>query len=240
MSPVTTFFRPEHQLSHAGAVGTQVVNVQIGIMSPDGELLAARRGGRDRLPRPAGAQRVPEEPGGDGEPRSRTAGSTPATSAGSTRTACSGSATGTRTSSRPAARTSRPSRWRRRCTPRRRTSPKPSSSGCRTSAGREAITAVVVPKPGATLDPDALLAAMRAHVDAVQDAEVGDRRRRAAQDVDRQDPEERRARAVHRSLRRLTRRSRRRYGRSVDDLDAGRRAGARRRRARRPDAARRA
>lgn len=39
MSPVTTFFRPEHQLSHSGAVGTQVVNVQIGIMSPSGELL---------------------------------------------------------------------------------------------------------------------------------------------------------------------------------------------------------
>jgi acyl-CoA synthetase (AMP-forming)/AMP-acid ligase II len=39
MSPVTTFFRPEHQLSHSGAVGTQVVNVQIGIMSGDGALL---------------------------------------------------------------------------------------------------------------------------------------------------------------------------------------------------------
>ena len=39
MSPVTTFFRPEHQLSHSGAVGTQVVNVQIGIMAPDGTLL---------------------------------------------------------------------------------------------------------------------------------------------------------------------------------------------------------
>lgn len=39
MSPVTTFFRPEHQLSHSGAVGTQVVNVQIGIMDPDGALL---------------------------------------------------------------------------------------------------------------------------------------------------------------------------------------------------------
>lgn len=39
MSPVTTFFRPEHQLSHAGAVGTQVVNVQIGIMGEDGVLL---------------------------------------------------------------------------------------------------------------------------------------------------------------------------------------------------------
>jgi acyl-CoA synthetase (AMP-forming)/AMP-acid ligase II len=39
MSPVTTFFRPEHQLSHAGAVGTQVVNVQIAIMDPAGRLL---------------------------------------------------------------------------------------------------------------------------------------------------------------------------------------------------------
>ena len=39
MSPVTTFFRPEHQLTHSGAVGTQVVNVQIAIMAPDGTLL---------------------------------------------------------------------------------------------------------------------------------------------------------------------------------------------------------
>jgi acyl-CoA synthetase (AMP-forming)/AMP-acid ligase II len=39
MSPVTTLFRPEHQLSHPGAVGTQVVNVQIAIMDPAGELL---------------------------------------------------------------------------------------------------------------------------------------------------------------------------------------------------------
>ncbi len=39
MSPVTTVFRPEHQLSHAGAVGTQVVNVQIGVMDADGDLL---------------------------------------------------------------------------------------------------------------------------------------------------------------------------------------------------------
>jgi acyl-CoA synthetase (AMP-forming)/AMP-acid ligase II len=40
MSPTTTLFRPEHQLSHAGAVGTPVVNVQVGIMAPDGSLLA--------------------------------------------------------------------------------------------------------------------------------------------------------------------------------------------------------
>ena len=39
MSPVTTFFRPEHQLSHSGAVGTQIVNVQVGIMTPEGTLL---------------------------------------------------------------------------------------------------------------------------------------------------------------------------------------------------------
>jgi acyl-CoA synthetase (AMP-forming)/AMP-acid ligase II len=39
MSPTTTLFRPEHQLSHAGAVGTPVANVQVGIMGEDGELL---------------------------------------------------------------------------------------------------------------------------------------------------------------------------------------------------------
>ena len=39
MSPVTTFFRPEHQLSHIGAVGTPVTGVQVAIMGPAGELL---------------------------------------------------------------------------------------------------------------------------------------------------------------------------------------------------------
>jgi acyl-CoA synthetase (AMP-forming)/AMP-acid ligase II len=39
MSPVTTLFRPEHQLSHLGAVGTPITGVQVAIMSPDGELL---------------------------------------------------------------------------------------------------------------------------------------------------------------------------------------------------------
>jgi acyl-CoA synthetase (AMP-forming)/AMP-acid ligase II len=39
MSPVTTLFRPEHQLSHIGAVGTPITGVQVAIMSPDGELL---------------------------------------------------------------------------------------------------------------------------------------------------------------------------------------------------------
>ncbi len=39
MSPVTTYFRPEHQLSHIGAVGTPITGVQVGIMDPDGALL---------------------------------------------------------------------------------------------------------------------------------------------------------------------------------------------------------
>src|SRR6195952_838582 len=38
MSPITTLFRPEHQLSHVGAVGTPLTGVQVGIMGPDGEL----------------------------------------------------------------------------------------------------------------------------------------------------------------------------------------------------------
>ena len=39
MSPITTLFRPEHQLSHIGAVGTPLTGVQVAIMSPDGALL---------------------------------------------------------------------------------------------------------------------------------------------------------------------------------------------------------
>jgi acyl-CoA synthetase (AMP-forming)/AMP-acid ligase II len=39
MSPVSAFFRPEHQLSHAGAAGTPSINVQIGIMDETGTLL---------------------------------------------------------------------------------------------------------------------------------------------------------------------------------------------------------
>jgi acyl-CoA synthetase (AMP-forming)/AMP-acid ligase II len=41
MSPTASFFRPEHQLSHPGAVGTPCVNVQVGIMDPEGRLLAS-------------------------------------------------------------------------------------------------------------------------------------------------------------------------------------------------------
>jgi acyl-CoA synthetase (AMP-forming)/AMP-acid ligase II len=39
MSPTATIFRPEHQLSHSGAVGTPVVNIAVATMSPDGVLL---------------------------------------------------------------------------------------------------------------------------------------------------------------------------------------------------------
>ncbi|GAY08193.1 AMP-binding protein [Pseudonocardia sp. N23] len=41
MSPVTTLFRPEHQLTHVGAVGTPITGVQVAIMAPDGALLPA-------------------------------------------------------------------------------------------------------------------------------------------------------------------------------------------------------
>jgi acyl-CoA synthetase (AMP-forming)/AMP-acid ligase II len=39
MSPVATFFRPEHQLSHEGAVGTPATNVRVAIMDDEGKLL---------------------------------------------------------------------------------------------------------------------------------------------------------------------------------------------------------
>lgn len=39
MSPTTTIFRPEHQLTHNGAAGSQVVNVQTAIMDDDGKLV---------------------------------------------------------------------------------------------------------------------------------------------------------------------------------------------------------
>ena len=39
MVPMTTIFQPEHQISHHGAVGEQIVNVQIQIMGEDGQLL---------------------------------------------------------------------------------------------------------------------------------------------------------------------------------------------------------
>jgi acyl-CoA synthetase (AMP-forming)/AMP-acid ligase II len=45
MSPCTTLFRPEHQLSHIGAVGTPLIGVQVAIMGPDGGLLPPGQAG---------------------------------------------------------------------------------------------------------------------------------------------------------------------------------------------------
>ncbi len=45
MNPVTTVFRPEHQLSHSGAVGTPQVNVEIAIVGDTGEILRANESG---------------------------------------------------------------------------------------------------------------------------------------------------------------------------------------------------
>jgi acyl-CoA synthetase (AMP-forming)/AMP-acid ligase II len=45
MSPVTTFFRPEHQLTHVGAVGTAVTGVQVAVMDETGALLPAGEAG---------------------------------------------------------------------------------------------------------------------------------------------------------------------------------------------------
>jgi acyl-CoA synthetase (AMP-forming)/AMP-acid ligase II len=39
MVPMTTIFQPEHQISHHGAVGEQIVNTQIEIMDKEGNLL---------------------------------------------------------------------------------------------------------------------------------------------------------------------------------------------------------
>jgi acyl-CoA synthetase (AMP-forming)/AMP-acid ligase II len=39
MSPITTVFRPEHQLTHTGSVGTPTRNVQVAIMDDDGTML---------------------------------------------------------------------------------------------------------------------------------------------------------------------------------------------------------
>ncbi len=90
MSPTTTLFRPEHQLTHAGAVGTPTVGVRVALMGPDGELLRRHRG-RDRSTaarRPSPSTCTTRRPP---RPRSPAAGSTPGTSAASTTTACSGS-----------------------------------------------------------------------------------------------------------------------------------------------------
>ncbi len=45
MNPLATYFRPEHQLSHPGAVGTPSVNVQVAIMDASGRFLPEGQAG---------------------------------------------------------------------------------------------------------------------------------------------------------------------------------------------------
>jgi acyl-CoA synthetase (AMP-forming)/AMP-acid ligase II len=45
MSPLTTVFRPEHQLLYPGSVGTQIPNVQTAIMDDEGKLLPPGQAG---------------------------------------------------------------------------------------------------------------------------------------------------------------------------------------------------
>ena len=45
MSPLSTYFRPEHQFSHPGAVGIASVNVEVKIMDADGNFLAPGQSG---------------------------------------------------------------------------------------------------------------------------------------------------------------------------------------------------
>ena len=163
MSPITTLFRPEHQLSHVGAVGTPLTGVQVAIMGPDGELLPPGEPGEIvyRGPRRCRSTcTIPRPP----TRRSPTAGSTPATSGASATTACCGS---------PTAQGRHQDRRRERGVARGR------ARGLRRRAGVaevvvvglpharwcEAITAVVVPKPGAHIDPDKLIAALKTRLD---------------------------------------------------------------------------
>ncbi len=62
MSPVATIFRPEHQLSHIGAVGTPGVNVQVAIMGHDGALLPACTTGEIVYRSPHAAERYLDDP----------------------------------------------------------------------------------------------------------------------------------------------------------------------------------
>jgi AMP-binding enzyme len=72
MSPTATLFRPEHQLSHAGAVGTPVVNVQVAIMDEQGTLLTHPASPGRSFTGPARPDRIPgQPPGGQRRVRAR-------------------------------------------------------------------------------------------------------------------------------------------------------------------------
>ena len=97
MSPVSTLFRPEHQLSHIGAVGTAITGVQVAIMGPGGELLPQGERGEIVYRGPSTMTEYLHNASATTRRSSHTAGFTPGMSACSARTGCSGSPTGTRT-----------------------------------------------------------------------------------------------------------------------------------------------
>ena len=164
MSPVTTFFRPEHQLSHSGAVGSQVINVQIGIMAPDGRLLPRGEEGEVVYRGPQALNGYLKNPEATAEAfahgwfHSGDAGrldpdgmlwfsdrfkdviKTGGENVASIEVEKAVYAAAPDVAEAVIVGLPHP-RW------------------------SEAITAVVVPKPGATLDPDAIIAAMKQHVD---------------------------------------------------------------------------
>ena len=49
MNPLAVYFRPEHQLSHAGAVGTPSPNAEVAIMDADGNFLSRARPARSSI-----------------------------------------------------------------------------------------------------------------------------------------------------------------------------------------------
>ena len=52
MNPLAVYFRPEHQLSHAGAVGTPSPNAEVAIMDADGNSSRAGQSGEIVYRRP--------------------------------------------------------------------------------------------------------------------------------------------------------------------------------------------
>ena len=70
-SPITCLLRGEDAIRKIGSVGTPMLNVEVRVVDDDDERRPARRGRRDRLPRPAGDEGVLEQARGDrrGVPR---------------------------------------------------------------------------------------------------------------------------------------------------------------------------
>ena len=201
MSPITTLFRPEHQLSHIGAVGTPL-DGRAGRRSwtRTGRLLPPRRAGRDRLPRAVDHDRatctIPTPPatafahgwfhsgdvgrfGDDGvlwfADRSKDVIKTGGENVASIEVEQAVYA------AEPAVA-------------------EVVVVGLPHERWSEAITAVVVPKPGETDRPGRAAGRAEGAARRLQGPEVGDRRRRAAAHIHRQDPEERGPGAARRRI----------------------------------------